>query len=332
MSVLAPSVAVVWKLIEAEGLDPAPLFAEEGLSFELPIEPGTRVDYLPVDRVRARVAEMVGDPAFGLKVARHVHPSHLGALGYAWLASSSMRTAFMRLQRYVRVLNDQGRVKLETSGGQFQMTVAVAQDSLNARVRDDAQAAVLMTLCRMNLGERFKPDYISIPHPEPDDRGPYERFFRCPLRFNAKKVGIGFPATVADATLPSANPMLAQMNERIANRRLAALDVEHTPNRVRAEIMEQLPNGNLSDESVAEALHMTSRTLHRRLKEHDTSFRDVLGEVRRELAEQYIADPTLTLTEITFLLGFAEASSFSRAFRRWTGQSPSAAREAQPQD
>ncbi len=122
------------------------------------------------------------------------------------------------------------------------------------------------------------------------------------------------------------------MNERIANRRLAALDVEHTPNRVRAEIMEQLPNGNLSDESVAEALHMTSRTLHRRLKEHDTSFRDVLGEVRRELAEQYIADPTLTLTEITFLLGFAEASSFSRAFRRWTGQSPSAAREAQPQD
>jgi AraC-like DNA-binding protein len=127
--------------------------------------------------------------------------------------------------------------------------------------------------------------------------------------------------------LPSANPVLEQMNERIVMKRLGQLDKADTVGRVRAAILEQLPAGNISDESVAAALHMTSRTLHRRLKERECSFRGLLKEVRQELAAQYIEDDSLTLTEITFLLGFSEMSSFSRAFKNWNGVSPSEARQ-----
>jgi AraC-like DNA-binding protein len=92
--------------------------------------------------------------------------------------------------------------------------------------------------------------------------------------------------------------------------------------------MDLLPHGNISDDAVANALHMSVRTMHRKLTEENNNFRTLLVEMRRDLAEQYILDNSLTLTEISLLLGFSESSSFSRAFKSWTGTAPSEARQA----
>jgi AraC-like DNA-binding protein len=98
--------------------------------------------------------------------------------------------------------------------------------------------------------------------------------------------------------------------------------------RVKAAIANELPSGQPNDKDIAKMFCMSSRTLQRRLSAEGTNFSQMLDAVRRYLAEQYVTDPSLSLTEISFLLGFSRLSSFSRAFRRWTGQSPSAAREA----
>lgn len=98
--------------------------------------------------------------------------------------------------------------------------------------------------------------------------------------------------------------------------------------RVKAVIQDQLPMGNLSDETVADALHVSVRSMHRRLTDAGSNFRSLLVNIRRELAESYILDNSLTLTEISLLLGFSEPSSFSRAFKNWTGNAPSTARQA----
>ena len=95
---------------------------------------------------------------------------------------------------------------------------------------------------------------------------------------------------------------------------------------------EQLPHGNISDDSVASALHMSVRTMHRKLVDEDQNFRNLLVEMRRNLAELYIMDNSLTLTEISMLLGFSEPSSFSRAFKSWTGSAPSEIRQARVLD
>lgn len=326
MSVLAQSVGILWRVIESYGIDPAPLFEQEGVTLTWPIEPGTRMPYEDLDQVRARAAKASGDPAFGLRTATCLHPSYLGALGYAVLASETLRTALERIHRYVRVLNDQGRFDLEEREDGMRAIIVVEEDSLNAAVRDDSQLAVLVGLCRINFGEDFRPLEVSLRHAEPEDRSPWDALFRCPLRFEAEDNALTVRSEDLDVPLPSSNPVLAQMNERVVVQRLAQLDRENVVGRVRGAIMEQLPSGDVSDESVAEALHMTPRTLHRRLKEDDETFRTVLKSVRQDLAEQYLADPTLTLTEITFLLGFSEMSSFSRAYKHWHGQSPSEAR------
>ncbi len=328
MSVLAPSVGTLWRVIESYGLDPAPLFEGEGLALSWPLDPGTRLPYDQVDAVRAAAAAACGDPDFGLRVAKCVHPSQLGALGYAVLASATLREAFERMRRYVRVLNDKGEIELSEKDGRLTLAISVAQSSRNQRVREDGQVAFVVTLCRLNIGAGWNPLRVGFRHPRPEDVTGYEALFRCPLDFGLGRNEVTISSADADRTLPSANPVLAKMNERIVVQRLARLDRDNIPGRVRGAIMEQLPSGNVTDESVADALHMTARTLHRRLKEDGQSFRTVLKNVRRELAEQYIADPSLTLTEITFLLGFSEMSSFSRAFKNWNGVSPSEARQA----
>ena len=326
MSVLAQSVGILWRVIESYGIEPAPIFEQSGVTLSWPIEPGTRMPYEDLDEVRASAAKASGDPAFGLRTAACLHPSYLGALGYAVLASDTLRTAFERIHRYVRVLNDQGHFELEETAAGVRAIVSVDQGSLNAAVRDDGQLAVLVGLCRINAGEEFTPLEVSLQRSEPDDRQPWDDFFRCPLHFAAEVNAVTVSTADLDVPLPSANPILAQMNERVVVQRLAQLDRDNVTGRVRGEIMAQLPSGDVSDESVAEALHMTPRTLHRRLKEDGETFRTVLKSVRQDLAEQYLADPTLTLTEITFLLGFSEMSSFSRAYKHWHGHSPSEAR------
>ncbi|MEM1411377.1 MAG: AraC family transcriptional regulator [Pseudomonadota bacterium] len=322
-------MGTLWRLIESYDRDPAPYFLDEGLTLTWPVKPGTRLPYETIDSIRARAAADVGDPAFGLRLAECVHPSYLGALGYAVLASNTLRTAFDRIHRYVRVLNEQGHFELDDLSDGLRATLSVGQGSLNRTVRDDGQLAVLVTLCRMNGGVELKPVAVTFQHEAPEDPTPYEALFRCPVTFGAEHNSLTLSPTDADRVLPSANPVLAQMNERIVVQRLAQLDRDNVLGRVRAAIMEQLPSGDVSDESVAAALHMTPRTLHRRLKEDGESFRTLLKAVRQELAEQYMADNSLTLTEITFLLGFSEMSSFSRAYKHWHGVSPSAARQAE---
>jgi AraC-like DNA-binding protein len=180
----------------------------------------------------------------------------------------------------------------------------------------------------MNYGPEFRPVWVGLSHGEPPDIAPYKALFECPLHWGRGCSEFAISVIDADRILLTANPVLEQLSERVVMKRLAQLDRADTATRARAAIMEQLPSGKVSDESVADALHMTSRTLHRRLKEQAYSFRDLLKDVRQQLATQYIGDDSLTLTEISFLLGFSEMSSFSRAFKNWNGVSPSEARQS----
>jgi AraC-like DNA-binding protein len=109
---------------------------------------------------------------------------------------------------------------------------------------------------------------------------------------------------------------------------LAELDQDHITQKVKAIIIDHLPSGNVTDEGVARALHMSSRKLQRQLQSAGTTFNTLLNEIRQDLAKQYVRDQDISMTEIAFLLGFSESSAFSRAFKRWTGVSPSAYRKA----
>lgn len=331
MSVFAPGMINLWRTIESYGIDPAPFFAVENIEVKLPIDPCKRLPYEKIDRIRAAAAEAAGDEAFGLRSAAVYLPSQLGALGYAWQASMTLRKAFMRLERFVRLVNDKARVNVEDRDGSLVITLRIDLPSECEAARDDGALALITRMSRLISGEHFRLDAVNFRHAKPADIKPYFEFFGCDLHFDQPENQLLIPLQLADEVLIGANPELALLNDKVITRRLALIDKRDIVARVRAVIVDQLPQGHLSDETVAGALHMSVRTLHRKLADVDSNFRALLVEMRQRLAEAYILDNSLTLTEISLLLGFSEPSSFSRAFKSWTGTAPSEARQSSMQ-
>ena len=133
---------------------------------------------------------------------------------------------------------------------------------------------------------------------------------------------IAMDAAVMDIPLPGASPDLAQYNDRIVMDYLEKMDQSDIANRVRKEIVANLATGTLTSLEVARRLHMSSRSMQSKLAEKGTSFQEILDHTRQELASSYMEQSHLAITEIAYLLGFSDASNFTRAFRRWHGVSP----------
>ena len=147
------------------------------------------------------------------------------------------------------------------------------------------------------------------------------------IEFEADTNRLCFDKTLVLAPLATAHPELARLNDQTVIDYLARYDRSNITMQVRSQIIEQLPDGRPSQGEIAFNLNTSLRSLQRRLHEEDTSFKELLNDTQRELALSYIRDSNRSLGEITYLLGFSEPSNFTRAFKRWTGQSPAEYRE-----
>jgi len=314
---------ILWKIIETYGHDPQTVFARVGLSRDMLFKQGARINHKTADRLWAQATRVVGDPCFGLKAADFWHPSHFNALGYAWLASSTLRQALSRLDRYVHILSQATDVRLQDSLQGLSLTLS---DSLEQPARMDLTMAIVVAMCRLNFGPNLKPVAVTFIHPEPSCGERYFETFKCPVFFAAESDGLILKTEDVDKQLPGGNQDLALINDRVMQRYLAELNRSNIVQRTQQAVIDHLPSGHTTDEKVARDLNMSVRSLQRKLQRAGTSFRKVLDRTREDLAKDYILDNKLDLTEVAFLLGFSEHSAFSRAFKRWTGHTPSAFR------
>jgi len=327
---LASSARPFWRLLEHYKIDPAYVFREAGLDPALMDKPRER--YKAHDQVAAwkKAGELIDDPCFGLKIADYWSPTDLHALGYAFLASSTLRTALERVCRYVHVVNNVVGYQLGIDGDNVSLTISVDNPIYQPLFapQEDSGWAVIAKMCRAICCQDLNPVEVRFQHSAPKCTDDYDAYFRCPVHFDSERSAILFTGSDVDKPLPTGNRELARANDKILADFLKKLRKDDLITRVKTAVAEELPSGSPSDEEIAKSLYMSPRTLNRKLSALETNYSTLLETVRRELAEQYVADPSLTLSEISFLLGFSEQSAFSRAFRRWTGKAPSSAREA----
>ncbi len=323
-NLLAPK-GILWKIIESYGYDPTDVFDRVGLTRDMLLKQGTRIPMKTLDHLWSEATALIKDPCLGLRAAEFWHPSHFNALGYAWLASSTLREALSRMERYIRILSEDLDIRLEDTAEGLCFTLS---DSLEHEVRMDFGMAVVMAMCRINFGPNLKPVAVRFIHPEPSCGDRYFAFFKGPVYFEADSDSLTLDTKDVDEPLTGGNPHLADINDRIIIRYLAALNNDDIIHRAQTAIIDFLPSGLVSDEKVARRLNMSVRSLQRKLQQCGTSFRKLLDRTREELARQYICDNAVDLTEIAFLLGFSEHSAFSRAFKRWTGETPRDMRRA----
>jgi len=325
-TVFIGSANLILNVLENLDIEPKS-FIEKTLSKKIELnlskDPNARVDYQDLERVWLSVFKEAKDECFGLKVADYWHPSHLGALGYAWLPSSTLYEAFSRLERYIHMISGRFTVHLQESAGHVSVIIERENIRQDFYFLMDAMMAVTLMLCRVNAGDALSPEAVHFVRPEPKCVHEFEKYFRCAIEFDAADNRFVFTRPVVENALTGSNPVIAESSDRIVIDYLARMDNANIVDRVKLEIINQLPTGKLTEDSVAEALHISTRSLQRMLSEEEMTFTSILNDIRQDLAMKYVQDNSLTLTEIAFMLGFSESSSFTRAFKRWHGAAPS---------
>jgi AraC-like DNA-binding protein len=324
-SALSSWVLCIAKAIDSYGLDSREVFAEVGLDHSRLHDPVARFSYPAVGRLWELATRVTGDAGFGLTVANYWHPTTLHALGYAWLASSNLEEAFERAVRYSRIVNTAagGILRVERNADTYR--VIVGGEGLSqppAQVSLEAALAMLMVMCRAAYGVEFRPIRVTIRRQKPDCADRFIEMFSAPVIFSEQENAIWIDLAVVSQPLITANPELVRINDQIVTDYLAQLDRSDIIMQVRSRLVERLPSGATGEAEVAASINLSRRSLQRRLSEQGISFKQLLQQTRRELSLQYVRGSQHSFNEIAYLLGFAEPANFSRAFKRWYGQSP----------
>ncbi len=303
------------------GLDPDPIIKEAGLDPCL-FEDGTSViSHLALGRLCALSVARTHCPHFGLLVGCRATILSLGVVGRLMLHSETVGDA---LRSLVSKLSVQDRVavpSLAVTGDIAVFSYAVYQPETESvdQITDGAIACTVNAM-RALLGEAWAPTEVLLPRACPADAEPYRRHFRAPVRFDQEIAALVFPARFLQRRIAGADPLLRVMLEE----RIASLKGDLFTDDVRRLLRTRLANDTCSADGLASLLAMHRRTLNRRLGVEGTRFRTMVNEVRFEIARQLLADTGLSFGQIAAALDYAEASAFTRAFRRWSGQTPSA--------
>ncbi|MDH4149896.1 MAG: AraC family transcriptional regulator [Betaproteobacteria bacterium] len=318
------SIAHIFKsLLEINGLDAARLLKDAGLEANTSDDPNARSPIKAADALLIRAASLIPDEAWGLKAARCWHPGNLGVLGHAWLASDTLKAGLTRMARYWHIVGSRAEASVDETNEGCRFTYHLETDEpVLAALLPDIALSVTLSMCRTNAGDTLRPVQVTLRRARPADAGPWESFYGCKVQFGAKDSSFTLAKSDADRPLPTANRPLAGVFDSLLTEQLAKLSKSDVVSRCKAEFLQQLASGESNADDIAQRLHMSPRSLQRKLAEVETTYKQLVDETRRDLALGYIADRTKSITDITFLLGFSGQSAFTRAFKRWTGLSP----------
>jgi AraC-like DNA-binding protein len=287
------------------------------------VDPDERIPVATVHRLLEAAAELTRDPDLGLKAARRTSLGDGGALDYLLSTSPTVKDAIEVASRYMRLVNDTLSIRLEVDGEdalvRFDNTVMLP------RAATDFQAgSIFWNHTRRWLGDVLAHVVVSFAHDVPSERAEYDRTFApASVRFSAPFSGFLLRRTDLAVPLERADPKLHDVITKHARQVMAELPAaESVTERARAIAAKELAHGNPNAMHVATELGMSLRTLGRKLAEEGTTFKDVLDDLRKRLALQFVAGRDLALSDVALLLGFSETAAFHRAFRRWTGQTP----------
>lgn len=287
------------------------------------LDPDTRVPITTVHELVSRGVAMTGDVDMGLKAAREIAQGDYGALEYAARSSSTWGAALEVVGRYLRLVNDVLHFSLRSDGERAYIRLDT-DVQLPRTVADFQSAAFHVSASFFRPPETLPELEIWFMHARPGDISEYERTFGPgAVRFEAPFNGFAMPRRHLDMSVPSADPKLHEVIRKHVENLVDQLPKARSlAMQVRDLIANELKGGTPSAIDVARQLAIGPRTLARKLEQERTTFKQLLDEVRAQLAVRYVGDSDFPFSEIAFLLGFSQSASFHRAFKRWTGKTP----------
>ena len=321
-SMMGSVAALIAQTLRSYDCDPKPLFDKAGLDIGLLSNPDTRYPGNNVQHLWQLAVDASGEPCFGFIAGEQVQPAVLHGLGFSWLASDTLRDALIRLMRYSRLISTAANMHLLDTDEGLDLVLLPPEGIKLTPAFQDAGMSGFLRMCRLTAGDEINPAHVSLKRSRPDCDLKLQAYFRAPIEYQADNNILSFSKQLVEATLTHANPELARINDQAVVDYLARFDRDSLTMQVRSRIIERLQDGTPNQETIAQSLHVSLRSLQRKLSNEDTNYKTLLESTRRELALHYIRETHRSLGEITYLLGFSEPSNFTRAFKRWTGVSP----------
>jgi AraC-like DNA-binding protein len=310
--------------VRALGADPADVLVQAGVDVDLFDDLDNRISYRTASHLFRVCTQRTGCPHFGLLLGQRGGLSFLGLVGLLARCSPDVEGALRSIVRYLHLHIQGASTTLEVRGSTAVFDYEIHE--LRAEATDQIEDAALATMCNIMrdlCGPQWTPLEVWLAHRRPNDVAPFRSFFRAPVRFDADQNALVIPAESLQRPLPLVQPEL----RRLLASRIAALEHQYSdqfPEQVRSILRTALLSNHGSAEQVAALLSMHSRTLHRRLAASGTNFRALVDETRFAIARQLLEDTDSDVGHVADVLDYADASAFTRAFRRWSGTTPAA--------
>lgn len=290
------------------------------------------ISHAALHRLFMALEPAVAAQAVGLQIGRECELSTLGLFGEIGRHSRTLRDAssiFMRHQSFSTHI--QTHVEFDAATGHAAIVVPLNPDpafSESLEFRLAFAFVQTINILRQILDDpQLKPAIVEFAHEDARFADAYAQYFGCPIKFGAPRNRIAFLSEVFDRPIPGAVSNTRAFLEEFAMLQAERAGATGAGNTdfvalVRAELLDAIPTGSFDAETVARRLSVSARTLQRRLTAEGCAYRDLVDDVRAQMALELLAQSELSTEEIAFRLGYTRASSFNRAFKRWTGNAP----------
>ncbi|MEM8616670.1 MAG: AraC family transcriptional regulator ligand-binding domain-containing protein [Pseudomonadota bacterium] len=259
-----------------------------------------------------------------LRIGAAMRTEEYGAFGLAWKSAPNLRGSYVRSERYGRILGGAEAYTLQQTRDGWLFNLEKAGDGrLGMQLSNEASLSAVDVISREVSTAPFTPLAVLFKHAPRGDEAVYRAHFGCPVTFKAGRDALLVSAETLEAPNKVGDAMIAGFFDQYLEKELASrTDQPLIEHQVSYAIMDVLSEGVPTLSSIALALGVGARTLQRRLSDHGHSFQSIVDRARRDLAQRLLRETQYSLAEIAFLTGFSEQSGFTRAFKRWAGQTP----------
>jgi AraC-like DNA-binding protein len=276
-------------------------------------------------RLLEHAAQATADETFGLHFGARGNPKDIGPLAYAVLNAPTIAGAVEVAARYLHLHNQAIKLSMSTTAQLVYLRYLhsnVGEDE--PRQFNEYSMAMALNVLRMMAGSQWTPREAQFAHKAPHDLSEHLKVVGAPVAFGCATNALIIEREFFDRAVPAADPRLFEIMSRYLGDVLSHMPQDDGPlTPIRKAIAESLREGGPNLRRVAQKLALSPRTLQRQLNRYGVEFKNLADETRRQFAMDYLKNPGDSLTQIAFLLGYSEVSAFNRAFKRWTGKTPS---------
>lgn len=308
------------------GVPPSELLRAAGLDPEALVDPDAYLPHAQEMRLWDEAVRLTGDQDLGLHLAEWVArspPDHFDVLTFAMRSCPTLGEHFRLVGRYIRLIHDGIYVSLEEEGDVARLVYVHIPEQLGRRQPVEGMLALTVLHGRLGIGEELVPRAVCFAHARPERVSEQERVFRAPVHYGCPRNELVLDRALLDRPQRHAEERLLALLDRQLGALLSELpESRRFQDMVARRMMDELPEREPAVAAIAVKLHMSARSLQRRLQSEGTSFAEVLSVLRRDRALHYLKDQRISIGEVAFLLGFLDVTAFHRAFKRWTGSTP----------